>query len=104
MSTRAMGGVHGADGVRVRLLLFGAFRQFADGVELTLDVPRGTTVLGLRLHIKEALTRARPSLDVGELVQSSAFASDSRILAESHEFSCDADDAPVCLLPPVCGG
>ncbi len=101
MRTRATGAVNG---VRVRVLLFGAFREFADGVELTLDVPRGTTVSGLRHHVTHALARARPSLDVGELVESSVFASDAGILAESHAFGRDDDDPPVCLFPPVCGG
>ncbi len=104
MRTRAAVASRGADRVRVQLLLFGVFREFADGVELTLDVARGTTVSELRLHVEHALARARPSLDVGELVESSAFASGGGILAESHEFGRDGDDAPVCLLPPVCGG
>ncbi len=97
----AGGAANGADRVRVRLLLFGAFRQLTEGAELTLDVPRGTTVSGLRGHLKEALARARPSQDVAALVESSALASDTGILAESHVFGRDADDAPVCLLPPV---
>jgi hypothetical protein len=67
-------------------------------------VPRGTTVAGLRSHLKDALARARPSADVSELVESAALASDTGILAESHAFGCDTGDAPVCLLPPVCGG
>jgi molybdopterin converting factor small subunit len=96
-------GEAGPDRVRVRLLLFGAFREFAQGAELTLEVPRGTTVCGLRRHLKEALARARPSQDVTELVESSALACDTGMLSESHVFGRDAEDAPVCLLPPVCG-
>ena len=88
MRTGAKGTANGADRVRVRLLLFGVFREFANGAELTLDVPCGTTVAGLRTHLKDAL----------------ALASDSGILPESHAFGGDAEDAPVCLLPPVCGG
>jgi molybdopterin converting factor small subunit len=104
MKTGARGAAGDEDRVRIRLLLFGAFREFAEGAELTLDVPRGTTVAGLRGHLKEALARSRPTQDVGELVESSALASATGILAESHAFAGDADDAPVCLLPPVCGG
>ncbi len=42
-------------------------------------------------------------IDVAGLVESSALATDTGILAESHAFGRDADDAPVCLLPPVRG-
>ena len=94
--------VDGAGSVRVRLLLFGAFRDLAQGPELRLEVPCGTTVSALRPRIRDALAQGRPSIGVGELVESSALASDSGILAETHAF--DADDPPVCLLPPVCGG
>ena len=96
--------VDAAGSVRIRLLLFGAFRDLAHGAELNLEVPRGTTVADLRPRICDALARVRTSVDVGELVESSALASDSGILAESHAFGRHADEPPVCLLPPVCGG
>ncbi len=96
--------VAGTGSVRVRLLLFGAFRDLAQGAELRLEVPCGTTVSGLRPRIRDALARARPSVDVAGLVESSALACDSGIRAESHAFGRDAEEPPVCLLPPVCGG
>ncbi len=88
---------------RVRLRLFGAFRDAAGGGELRLDVPSGTTVARLRAHVKEALARTQPARRHDHLVDLSAVASDSAILPESHLLG---DGADVCLaiLPPVCGG
>ncbi len=87
---------------RVRLRLFGAFRDVAGGAELTLEVPSGTTVANLRRHVKEALARTLPARRHDHLVDLSALASDSAILPESHLLG----DTDVCLsiLPPVCGG
>jgi molybdopterin converting factor small subunit len=85
---------------RVRLRLFGAFRQVAP--ELTLEVPRDTTVADLRRHVKEALTRAYPAAGDDDLVDLSAVASDTEILAESHLLG--GGDVSLSILPPVCGG
>ncbi len=87
---------------RVRLRLFGAFREVAGGGELMLEVPTGTTVANLRRHLKEVLARTVPARRHDQLVDLSALASDSAILPESHPLG----DADVCLsiLPPVCGG
>ncbi len=86
---------------RVRLRLFGAFREVG-GAELTLEVPGGTTVASLRAHLKEALARMLPARRHDQLVDLSALASDTAILPESHLLG----DSDVCLsiLPPVCGG
>jgi molybdopterin converting factor small subunit len=86
---------------RVRLRLFGAFREVG-AAELTLEVPSGTTVASLRAHVKEALARMLPARRHDQLVDLSALASDSAILTESHLLG----DRDVCLsiLPPVCGG
>jgi molybdopterin converting factor small subunit len=86
----------------VRLRLFGAFRDAAEGGELRLEVPPGSTVAHLRSRVKEALARARATRSHDHLVDLSAVASDSAILPESHRLG----EADVCLsiLPPVCGG
>ncbi len=86
---------------RVRLRLFGAFREVG-GAELTLEVPPGTTVAGLRTHLKEALGRMLPARRHDQLVDLSVLASDSAILPESHLLG-DAD-VWLSILPPVCGG
>jgi hypothetical protein len=52
--------------------------------------------------VKHALARTVPARGREQLVDISAFASDTGILPESHLLA----DADVCLslLPPVCGG
>ncbi len=87
---------------RVRLRLFGAFREAAGNPELTLEVPRGTTVAHLRVHVKEALSRTPSARRRDHLVDLSALASDSTILPESHALG-DAE-VSLSILPPVCGG
>lgn len=88
--------------VHLRLRLFGAFRDLSRGGELTLEVPPGTTVAGLRVHVKEALARAAPARHHEQLVELSAIATDSAILPEGHLLG-DAD-VSLSILPPVCGG
>lgn len=87
---------------RVRLRLFGAFRDIAGGAELTLEVPSGTTVATLRGYVKEALARALPARPHDRLVDLSALASDSAILPDSHLLA--GGDVCLAMLPPVCGG
>lgn len=102
MSDPGMAPAETSPPTRVRLRLFGAFRDVGRGEELSLEVPPGTTVARLRTFVKEALARAVPSRRHDQLVDLSALASDSAILAESHLLG----GAEVCLaiLPPVCGG
>lgn len=87
--------------LRVRVLLFGAFRDFADGDELWLAVPRGTTVAELRRHLHEALAQAPAQ---GGLIDASALAFDEGILLESQALGQGVDEVRVAILPPVCGG
>lgn len=87
---------------RVRLQLFGTFREYSRGGVLTLDVPAGITVAALRAHLKETLSRALPARCPGPLVDVSALASDEGVLPEAHRLS-DAE-VRLSLLPPVCGG
>jgi molybdopterin converting factor small subunit len=85
---------------RVRLRLFGAFRQVAP--ELMVEVPRGTTVAELRRHVKQALARTGRAAADDDLVELSAVASDAEILSDSDRLG--GGDVSLALLPPVCGG
>jgi molybdopterin converting factor small subunit len=85
----------------VRVLLFGAFRELADGCELWLAVPRGSTVADLRRHLREALAGSPAR---GALVDLSALAFDDGILPESQALGKGVDEVRVAILPPVCGG
>ncbi len=84
--------------MRVRLRLFGAFRDADARGELVLDLPPGSTVALLRAHLKAALAAPRHA----QLVDVSALASDAGLLPDSDVLG----GADVCLsvLPPVCGG
>jgi molybdopterin converting factor small subunit len=86
--------------LRVRVLLFGAFREIADGGELWLAVPRGSTVADLRRHLREALGGSQAR---AELVDRFALASDDGILLDAQPLGHGADEVRVAILPPVYG-
>lgn len=91
------------DDVKVRIRLFGAFRRYAGGADVWLDVPRGTTVAALRTRLGEALRAACPSFAEQGLLDVSVLADDVRILEDAHRIG-DADGLSLAILPPVCGG
>ena len=81
----------------MRVLLFGALREIADGGEVWLAVPRGSTVADLRHHLREALawTPAR-----AELVDASALVFEGGMLSDAQPFGDGADDVRVAVVPP----
>lgn len=87
--------------LRVHVLLLGALRELADGGEVWLAVPRGSTVAELRRHLREALARTPACAD---LVQVSALALDGGILSDAQPLGRDADEVRVVILPPTRGG
>jgi molybdopterin converting factor small subunit len=89
------------DPLRVRVLLFGAFRDLADGGEIFLAVPRGTTVSELRRELREVLARSPAH---GDLLEASALALEGGLLTESQALGEGVDEVRVAILPPVCGG
>ncbi|MCM2321958.1 MAG: MoaD/ThiS family protein [Oligoflexia bacterium] len=89
--------------IRIRVKLFGAFRQLGTGPEVSLEAPRGTTVSELRALLAQRLT-ARPGVDLAALLQDSVIADNARILAETHALEPSSGEAELAILPPVCGG
>jgi molybdopterin converting factor small subunit len=92
------------DEVRVSVRLFGAFRKYANGSEIALDVPRGTTVAALRRHLGEALRRGCAAFAEQQLLDVSVLADDEQILDDRQPLGCGADRVALSVLPPVCGG
>jgi molybdopterin converting factor small subunit len=92
------------DDVQVRIQLFGAFRKYADGSDVSLEVPRGTTVSALRAYLAEALRRGCPAFDGEGLLELSAVADDERILDDTTPLGLSVDRLRLAILPPVCGG
>ncbi len=92
------------DEVSVQVRLFGPFRRYGNGAELSFRVPRGTTVAALRGHLAEALRRASGAFDGEGLLERSVLADEHRILTEDLPLGVDADRIALAVLPPVCGG
>jgi molybdopterin converting factor small subunit len=92
------------DAIRVCVQLFGAFRKYSNGSDVTFEVPRGTTVSALRKHLAEALRRGSPAFDGQELLELSAVADDEHILDDAAPLGLGADRVSLVILPPVCGG
>ena len=93
-----------ADTVRVCVRLFGAFRKYADGAEVTFEVPRDTTVSALRAHLGEALRRQLPAFGDQELLDVSVVADEDGILDDGQRLGAGVHPIVLAVLPPVCGG
>jgi molybdopterin converting factor small subunit len=87
--------------VHLRIRLFGAFRQYADGETLAMAVPSGTTVHALRTLLRQHLQATHPTFQEGRLVELSAFANDTALLGDDDIVT---DQSTLAVLPPVSGG
>jgi molybdopterin converting factor small subunit len=90
--------------VRVSVRLFGAFRRYSNGADVSLVVPRGTTVGALREHLGEALRRGSPAFHDQALLDVSVLADQESILDDAQPLASRAEPIVVAVLPPVCGG
>jgi molybdopterin synthase sulfur carrier subunit len=90
--------------VRVQVRLFGAFRKYSSGAELTFDVPRGTPVSALRKRVAEALRRKFPAFCEDGLLNASVLADEHRVLDDGDPVGSGLDHVSLAVLPPVCGG
>lgn len=90
--------------VRICVRLFGAFRKYAEGAEVSFEVPRDTTVSALRAHLGEALRRGCPAFGDQELLDVSVLADEDGILDDGQRLGAGAHPVVLAVLPPVCGG
>jgi molybdopterin converting factor small subunit len=81
----------------VTIRLFGAFRQSELGDRLNVRIPEDADVAELRRATDDHL---RQWPDAQALLASSAFASESAVLADDEP----VPDGELSILPPVCGG
>ena len=79
----------------VRILLFARAKELARVASMSLEVPEGSTVAGLR----EALAGMNARL--GEFLPRCAVAVGGELVGDEREL---ADGAEVAVLPPVSGG
>ena len=81
--------------MNVRVLLFARAKDLAGTASLSLELPAGATVAGLR----QALALAYPRL--GEFQARCAVAVGGEVVSDEVVL---AEDAEAALLPPVSGG
>jgi len=86
--------------VKVEVSLFGAFRSHDPAARVVLEVPEGARVADLRAaldrHARAHWPAYRP-----ELLQASAFASETTVLRDAEAVPAGVQMA---VLPPVSGG
>lgn len=87
--------------INLFIQLFGAFRPYGNGETMVLEVPQGASVSEVKSHLKAALRKACPDFDKAALVDESALADDTQILAEDMTLNANTT---LAILPPVCGG
>ena len=87
--------------ITVELRLFGAFRKYAGGATIPVEVPAGCKVGALKESIAQELGRRRPDLRDNQLVFESALANEQELLQDQDEIHASCT---LAILPPVCGG
>jgi molybdopterin synthase sulfur carrier subunit len=81
--------------MNVRVLLFAALREAAGARELTVEVPDGADVAGLRVALAEACPAVRPYLENVAVAINEEYADGPRRLRPGDV---------AALIPPVSGG
>lgn len=87
--------------IEVKVRLFGAFRKYGDGREIVLELPERSGLSELRSALAACLAENYPEFDEARLLEESAFADETAILASGARFE---KNCSVAVLPPVCGG
>ena len=87
--------------IQVKVRLFGTFRRFSDGSQIVLQLPDPSSLLELRSAFEKALCLIDPHFQENQLIQESAFATETAVLSETSRIE---HDCSVSILPPVCGG
>lgn len=80
--------------ITVQIKFFGVFRKL--GSAITLEIPAGLTVHGVKQKLWQAL-----GAEHQQLVEDSVLASQTSVLPEAYVIS---QAAELAVLPPVCGG
>ena len=84
----------------IRVLLFGAFRQYAADGAINVVFPEGGSVADLRESLASELKRLSPEFSE-DLLYSSAIGNNDEILSEDFQLWKECE---LAILPPVCGG
>lgn len=88
--------------IQIELKLYGALSEYKQpSAPLRVLVESGIKVEHLRQSVIHALKDKHPGFEQEAVVQSSAFAIATNILADDE---CLYDDCQLSILPPVCGG
>jgi len=87
--------------MKVKVRLFGAFRQVGSEPVLELLLEPGARVEHAREALHGLLQRRYPGFKGADLVQQSAFADSERVLSDETPLSPESE---IAILPPVCGG
>ena len=87
--------------MKLPIRLFGAFRKYADGSELELELPEECNLASLKKALAAHLAELDPNFSDHALILDSAFADEKNILTEQDMI---VRGTKLAILPPVCGG
>ena len=85
--------------MKIKLQLFGAFRNYGNEVSITL--PKGSIIANLRPELLTIFSDKELGFDKQNLINSSRFANDETILDEDSLIN---ENDNLAILPPVSGG
>lgn len=85
----------------ITIRLFGQFRNYFRQSEITVSVSSADTLSSLKTKLAEIPLEGVTQENLRSLLDSSVFATDTRILNQGDDLP---DDSRLALLPPVSGG
>lgn len=86
--------------IDVTIKLFGAFRKYGNGEEMTISVPENTQIQDLKTYLGNEIKAKHGDFDQN-LINSSVFGNENEILKTDSVIS---KKCTLAVLPPVCGG
>lgn len=87
--------------IRVKVRLFGSFRRFANGSDVSLELAGPLKINELRRELAAKLKAIDAGFHEEALLDASAFANETTVLTNDAEVTADCT---IAILPPVCGG
>jgi len=86
---------------KVTVSVFGAFREWAPGGSVVLELPEGARVSDARRELARSLRPGEMDAQLEALIGDSVFADESTTLDDGDVI---APGKRLAVLPPVCGG
>lgn len=86
--------------LNITVKLFGGFRKYGNGEEISFSVPENIKVSELKKYLENEISKTNLAVDKN-LIEASVFGNEDEILTAEKTIT---KDCTLAVLPPVCGG